>query len=151
MVARGGDRDGVEPTAPDAVRDPARREAALEQAPERRGVEEAMRARATEQRAEREVEGEPGAGPRQAAGVAREDVLDAQVRPEARELARGLAEAGAARREQRAVDGARRGAGDDGEGRGPLAQARHLAEAREHAGLIGAARAAGGEHETEHR
>ena len=61
VVAGGAHRDGVEVAAADALGDAARREGALERVRERRGVEQPVGARAAEQAAEREVEGQPRA------------------------------------------------------------------------------------------
>ena len=151
VVAGGGDRHRVEPTAADRVGDPARREDPLDQLREGRGVEERAGSRVPEQPAEREVARQREAGARERARVGPEYLLDAQLRPDARDLARRVAEPRAARREQRSVDRARRGARHDRERGRAVPQRRDLAEALEHARLIGAARAAGGEDESEHR
>ena len=121
-----------------------------DQRPERRGVDERARHGRAEEAAEHEVADEPDGAEAERQEVGAEDLLDPQLAPEARDLARRLAEGGAAGGEHRAVDGAGRRAGHDRERRRAVGERRDLAEPLQHAGLVGAAGAAGREHEAEH-
>ena len=132
------------------VGDAVERQPSGEKATQRSGVEQRLRDRPAEQPAERHVTQQPERAPAERQGIGPEDLLDLELRPQRGELLGDLVEPGGAGRHRGAVDGARRGAGDDRERRRATAERRDLADPLEHAGLVGTAGAPGGQHESEH-
>ena len=97
-----------------------------------------------------QVAEEGHAAARQGEGVGLEDVVDSELRPQAGQDLRPFAEAGAGRRDGRAVDGSRRRSGDDLEGARALAQRAQLSDALQNSRLIRAACAACRENQPQH-
>ena len=115
-----------------------------------RGVEQRVYGATTDQSAEREIAQPAQAAAPQGDRIGAKDVLDRQVGPEMRQLLRGGGEVAATGRDHRTVDRAGRGAGDNCEGRRASAKGGDLADPLEHTRLVGAARAAGGQDQTQH-
>ena len=150
VVARRRDRDGEQVSLLDRVGDPQGIEVLGHERVERRGVEERLRHGAADEAAEHHVAHEAERAARERPRVGAEHLVHPETGPQVGEGSRRLAEVRAARRHHGPVDGPGGRAGDDPEGQRSVAHSGQLADASQHPGLIGSARAAGREDEAEH-
>ena len=145
VIAGRRDRQRIQPPLFDRAPNTHERQLARQQSAQRRGVEQRLNTPGAQQRPQGRVAQQAACIACQGTQVGAIDLGCGEVGPQPGQCFGGLVKALAPGGEGRAVDRPGRCTGDDVEWRRPVTQAGYLPDPLEHAGLIGPARAAGGQ------